>query len=122
MRIASWKSALLAVPVLVHLACGSGKDSPPPPAGTEHVVTLSWAANRETGVNMIGGGYKLSITGQPEIDVPYASGPLAPTTKDVTLRTGVYTVTVTAYAALDVNGGAGGSRSAPSQAITVTVP
>lgn len=85
-------------------------------------MTLSWAANREAGVNGAGGGYTVSISGQPAIDVPWVSGPRAPTTRNVTLRTGSYTVTVTAYAALDAQGGDTGSRSAPSQALTVDVP
>jgi hypothetical protein len=118
-----WRAAFTAglVAVLVSCSSGGGSSTPTPPV-TGRVVTLSWAANRETGVNAPGGGYRLSISGQSPVDVPYASGPLAPTTKDVTLPSGSYTVTVTAYAALDAQGGAAGSTSAPSQAITVDVP
>lgn len=119
MRRIPSKSALLAGLALVLASCSSGGGGP---AGTSHVVTLSWAANHESGVNKAGGGYRISISGQPAIDVPYASGLAAPTTKDVTLTTGSYTVTVSAYAALDPQGGSTGSQSAPSQTLTVNVP
>jgi IPT/TIG domain-containing protein len=87
-----------------------------------HVVTLSWNANHETGVNQAGGGYRIAIGGQPTVVVPWVAGPLAPTSKDVDLAAGTYTVTITAFAALDAQGGATGSASAPSQPITVVVP
>ncbi len=90
-------------------------------AGT-HLVTLSWNANREAGVNQAGGGYKINVNGQPNVTVPWVSGPLAPTTADIGLATGSYTVTITAFAALDAQGGATGSTSAPSQSINVVVP
>ena len=85
-------------------------------------VVLSWAPNRESGVNSAGGGYQVSISGQPAINVPYTSGPTAPTTTTVALQAGTYTVTVKAYAALDAQGGSGGNLSAPSAPITVNVP
>jgi hypothetical protein len=89
---------------------------------TNHTVTLAWAPNHEKGVNSTGGGYEISISSQPTINVPYASGPTAPTSAVTTLQTGTYTVTVRAYAALDVQGGGTGSLSAPSQSLTVNVP
>ncbi len=119
MRRIATKSSLLAVSILVLAACGSSGSSKPV---TNHQVTLTWAANHESGVNQAGGGYRIAISGLAPIDVPYVSGPSAPTTKDVTLSTGSYTVTVSAYAALDAQGGATGSVSAPSQAIAVNVP
>jgi len=88
----------------------------------DHPVTISWAANRETGVNGAGGGYRVSISGQPTIDVPYASGASAPTSMVAHLPTGSYVVTVKAYAALDAQGGSNGSSSAASQSIPVSVP
>ncbi len=119
MRTSHRIAALLTASTLAALgACSSSKSSP----GTDHVVTLSWAANREAGVNRAGGGYTIAISGQGPLDVPYVSGAAAPTTKDVTLRTGTYTVTVSAYAALDPSGGAAKTSSAPSQALTVQVP
>ncbi|HEY6098581.1 MAG TPA: hypothetical protein VIW03_04085 [Anaeromyxobacter sp.] len=118
MRATHWMAAFPVVLALA-LACGSSSSSPAP---SDHVVTLSWAANHEKGVNQAGGGYRISISGQPApIDVPWVSGPSAPTTKDVTLRTGTYTVSVSAYAALDAQGGTSGSQSAPAS-ITVNVP
>jgi hypothetical protein len=89
---------------------------------TNHTVTLAWAPNHEKGVNSAGGGYRVSISGQPTINVPYVSGPTAPTSAVTTLQTGTYTVTVTAFAALDAQGSSAGSASAPSQSIIVNVP
>ena len=99
---------------------GGGGGAQVPPA-TSHAVTLNWNASRESGVNSLGGGYQVAISGQPTISVPYTSGATAPTTTKTSLLTGVYTVTVRAYAALDVTGGNAGSVS-PGQSITVTVP
>ncbi|MBI3529536.1 MAG: fibronectin type III domain-containing protein [Betaproteobacteria bacterium] len=89
---------------------------------TNHTVTLAWAPNHENGVNSAGGGYQVSISGQPTIEVPYAAGPTAPTSTVTTLQTGTYTVTVRAFAALDAQGGSSGRLSAPSQSLTVVVP
>ena len=100
---------------------GGGGESPPPPV-TTHSVTLAWQPNRESGVNRAGGGYEVSISGQPTIIVPYTAGPAAPTTTMVSLNTGSYTVAVRAFAALDPQGGNTGSRSALSQPLTVDVP
>ena len=109
----------------VHLAgCSSaedGRSSPPVPV-TNHTVTLAWAPNHEKGVNTTGGGYHVSISGQATINVPYASGTSAPASAVTTLQTGTYTVTVTAFAALDAQGGSAGSLSAPSQSLIVNVP
>jgi hypothetical protein len=69
----------------------------------------------------LGGGYHVSISGQPTITVP-SSGSTAPTSTVTTLQTGTYTVTVTAFAALDALGGSAGSLSAPSQSLIVKVP
>jgi len=88
----------------------------------DHQVTIAWTANHEAGVNRAGGGYQVSITGQPTIDVPYASGPSAPTSTVAHLPTGSYSVTVKAYAALDPQGGATGNSSAASQPVPITVP
>lgn len=87
-----------------------------------HTVTISWAANREAAVNKTGGGYIVSISGKTPITVPYVSGSLAPTSTTASLTAGTYTVSVTAYSALNIPGGTGGSTSASSTSITVTVP
>jgi hypothetical protein len=96
-------------------ACGSSTPS-------DRAVTITWTANRESGVNAAGGGYRVNVGGQPVIDVPFVSGSAAPTSTVARLPAGTYTVTVVAYAALDAQGGATGSVSGPSQSITVTVP
>jgi hypothetical protein len=99
-------------------ACGGGSEQSAPSART---VTLAWQSSHEGGVNRTGGGYQVSISGQPSIDVPYVSGSAAPTSTRVFLQPGRYTVSVQAYAALDAQGGNTGSLSAPSQSITVQV-
>jgi hypothetical protein len=86
-----------------------------------HQVTLVWVPNHEKGVNSAGGGYQVSISGQPRISVPYVSGPTAPTSIVITLPKGTYTATVIAFAALDAQGGSAGSLSAPSQSLVVNV-
>lgn len=105
-------------------ACGGGGGGSPPPAVpvTTHVVTLNWQANRESGVNRAGGGYQVSISGQPTIVVPFAGGQAAPTSTVVSLNTGSYAVTVRAFAALDPQGGNTGNASSNSQVLIVNVP
>jgi hypothetical protein len=103
-------------------ACGGGSAESSPPPVTTHSVALAWEPNRESGVNRAGGGYQVSISGQPTIIVPHTAGPAAPTTTMVSLNTGSYTVTVRAFAALDPQGGNTGSLSAPSQPLTLNVP
>lgn len=97
---------------------GGGSSAPAVPPGP-HNVTLSWAPNHEKGVNSVGGGYHVSISTQPPtiIDVPFPAPPSITTI----LQTGTYTVTLTAFATLDAQGGSAGSVSAPSQ-LTVNVP
>jgi ABC-type glycerol-3-phosphate transport system substrate-binding protein len=114
-------SSLLIAFVLSACGGGSGDAAPRVPV-TTHTVTLAWAPNHEKGVNSTGGGYQVTISGQPMITVPYTSGPAAPTSTVTTLQTGTYTATVRAYAALDAQGGSAGSLSAPSQSLTVNVP
>ena len=111
-------------------SCGgvsrSGASGASPGPGTAppspRTVTLVWAANHEKGVNSAGGGYRVSISGQPTINVPYVSGPTAPTSTVTTLQTGTYTATVAAFAMLDAQGGSTGNLSAPSQALILNVP
>lgn len=123
----SFKSSSIALlTTLAITACGGGGGSaPPPPVPTSHVVNLSWTANREAAVNRAGGGYKVAISGQPVIDVPFpyaASGAAAV----ATLMSGTYSVTVTAYSAMNANTGIAASgvvsSSVPSAAFTITVP
>jgi len=109
--------------VCAHLAgCGGGGGGGSPRPITNHAVTISWAANHEKGVNSAGGGYNVMISGAPTIEILF-NGTTTPTSAPpVVLQTGTYTVTVTAFAALDSQGGATGSVSAPSQTLTVDVP
>lgn len=110
--------------LLLLVSCGGGGGgSGGLPPGTSRSVTLAWAPNHESGVNSAGGGYQVSISGQPTLTVPYVSGPATtPTSTTVMLNTGTYTVTVRAYAALDAQGGVTGSISAASLPLTVIVP
>lgn len=94
-------SILIAFTALMLSACGGSVSTPMP---TSHSVDLSWTANREVEVNKAGGGYRVAISGQPVIDLPYASGVAAPTSTSTTLMSGGYTVTVTAYSALNPTG------------------
>ncbi len=103
-------------------ACGGGGGGSNSTPSTTHVVSLYWAANHENGVNSLGGGYQVLVNGQTAATVPYTSGALAPTSTMISLATGVYTVTVRAYAALDAQGGGSGTYSAASQPTLVTVP
>ena len=115
-------SLLLVLLATFHLSCGGGGgggESSQPPV---YSVTITWAPNHEYGVNRAGGGYRVSISGQPIIDVPYISGPTTPVSCTTSLQAGSYTVNVVAYAALDPQGGNTGNVSAPSQSKTVNVP
>ena len=138
------RAVVVALLAAVAVSCGGGGgggESPPPgtptPAPTPTptptptpipttslgpaTVTISWDANRESGVNRAGGGYQVSVSGQPTRDVPYASGSAAPTSTVFTLSSGTYTVSVRAYAALDAQGGTTRTFSAASQSL-VFVP
>lgn len=106
------------------VACGGGGSSAPP-MPTSHIVNLSWTANKETAVNSIGGGYQVAIPGKATINVPFpygASGPSA----TVTLMTGSYTATVTAYSAMNPLTGLAApgvtSSSLPSASLAINVP
>lgn len=107
---------------LVLAACGGGGgggDSPP----ASRTAQVSWTANRESGVNGPGGGYKVyysstagfDITTANVADVPNAGG-ATPTTTNLTLISGTHYVKVVAYSALNPVG------STPSTEISVTVP
>lgn len=114
------------VATLLLTSCGGGGSSTPTPTTPAwHNVTLNWNANREKGVNSVGGGYIVSISGQSvpaPINVPYVSGLTAPTSTTVSLYTGTYSATVTAFASLDSTGGATGASSIPSTSLSINVP
>lgn len=91
-------------------------------------VTINWAANKELRVNQSGGGYNVYISqtsgfdiadgGITVINVPWASGTLAPTSQLQSLSSGTYYVRVAAYTAFPV----ANTSSAASPQITVNVP
>jgi hypothetical protein len=121
-RLPAYRLAVAALFALVLSSCGGGGEGGSSTAPeTNHAVTLAWAPNHEKGVNSAGGGYRVAISGQPTIEVPFAFGLAAPTSIVTTLRTGSYTVTVSAFAALDAQGGSTGSLSEPSPPLTVIV-
>ena len=120
-RLLPYRLVVASLFAIVLSGCGGGGGGSPPPV-TNHSVTLTWMPNHETGVNSLGGGYHVLISGKPTIDVPFVSGPAAPISTVTTLQTGTYTVTVSAFAALDAQGGSTRTFSAPSQPHTVTVP
>lgn len=121
MKIRPSITVLIAAGCLAACGGGGGSSGPSTPPGPRQ-VQISWAPNHESGVNSAGGGYTVSITGQAPITVPWTSGPTAPTSTTLILQAGTYTVTVAAFAALDAQGGNGGSVSAPSQSMIVNVP
>lgn len=114
-------SVLLCSLALVACGGGGGEGDPgtPPPPGSR-TVTLTWDPNRESGVNRAGGGYEVSISGQPTKDVPYTAGSAAPTSITVHLPPGTYAISVRAYAALDPQGGNSRNFSA-GQGLTLNV-
>lgn len=87
---------------------------------------ISWNANRESAVNRTGGGYRVycsiasgfEITdpGVVEHDVPWVSGPQAPTYLDLELERDTYYFKVVAYSSLN-----GGSASVPSSEASIAV-
>ncbi|MFP4611187.1 MAG: hypothetical protein ACLFQT_09210 [Thiohalophilus sp.] len=89
---------------------GGGGDSTP----TESTVAVSWDANRESGVNSSGGGYRVyhsttsgfDIGSADFVDVPYVSGSSAPTSTELTLSSGTHYIKVVAYSALNPSGSA----------------
>lgn len=111
---------LIATALLLS-ACG-GEDSPGRSVSAGVLVT--WDANKEIDVNTIGGGYRVyystgptrSLTNTGMVDVPYVSGPLAPTSATLVLPSGQYAIQVVAYSARNPEG------SAASEAFTLSVP
>ena len=101
-------------------------------ATTDASVLVSWDENPETAVNRSGGGYKVYYSsnsgfnpgdgGVTEIDVPYISGPSAPTSVLLSLSPGTYYIRMAAYSALNAPGESGGSISAATPQITIAAP
>ncbi|MDA8420384.1 MAG: hypothetical protein M0039_03855 [Pseudomonadota bacterium] len=118
-KVCFWATALLTPIVLS--ACGGG-GTPSSAPTTTHSVSISWNAAHQSGVNGPGGGYQVLVNGQVAATVPYVSGTLTPTSAQLVMKTGLYSVAVRAYATLDAQGGSSGSYSAPSQPLLVLVP
>jgi hypothetical protein len=114
----------LTLLVSVIIGCGSGSGGDGGGSSTTSTIAVSWIENSESGVNSAGGGYKVyhsttsgfSVSGAGFVDVPYVSGPIAPTTANLSLATGTHYIKVVAYSALNPSG------SPASTQIAVTVP
>lgn len=120
--------AALALPLVVAGCGGSGGGG-----SAKHVVRVSWNASPEAAVNRTGGGYHVFYSTNPafqpgdkdvgEADVPFRAGASqAPTSTTLDLGSGTWTIRVQAYSALTPPGGSGGSTSALSAPVQVTVP
>lgn len=93
-------------------------------------ILISWDANREKAVNSTHGGYKVYYSQTPGfelnsatmIDVPYVSGPLAPTsTKLTNLVSGTYYLRIIAYSGLTLPGSSTFAVSDPSPEVSFSV-
>lgn len=119
-------------------ACTSSK-SPPnsipssstPTTPTSVKIRINWAANPEVDVNTTGGGYRVYYAKSPNVstssgtfvNVPYVSGPTAPTTALLSgLTVGTYYVKVVAYSAYNPQGISGGNSSVGSSEVSISVP
>ena len=104
--------------VLSLSGCGGGGGDVP------SITVLSWDANREFSVNSPGGGYRVYYSTNPGfdistaniVDVPFVSGPAAPTSIVIPLSSGTYYIKVVAYSTLNSAG------SQPSQESLIYVP
>jgi len=127
--------ALIVFPAMLQISCGNGDSGTPSTTvspQTIRAVNVSWSANRETAVNTPGGGYKvyysvssgfdITDAGVTVVDVPFIAPPAAPTSISLQLVSGQYYFRVVAYSALIAPWGSGGSISAPSAQIALSVP
>ena len=94
-------------------------------------IQISFNGNLETAVNRAGGGYKVYYSantgfdpdddGVTEKDVPWTSGPTAPTSIVIPLSPGTYYLRMAAYSALGPPGSVG-STSTTTPQITLIAP
>ncbi len=100
-------------------------------SGPAPSVEVSWSANHEKAVNQAGGGYRVyysrtssfDVTTASFINLPYVSGPLAPTSTVMTnLLKGQTFFKVQAYSSLNAPGSTSGSVSVPSAEFSVNLP
>jgi hypothetical protein len=118
------KSILAVVVLVVATGCGGGGGGGGVTGPPNATVQVSWAANRDAAVNQAGGGYRVyfsriagfNVAGASFVDVPYVSGPTAPTAAALALSSGNNFIKIVAYSALNPNG------SAPSAETSVSVP
>ena len=109
-----------ALIVLSLSGCGGGGGGGDVPS----ITVISWDANREFSVNSPGGGYRVYYSTNPGfdistaniVDVPFVSGPAAPTSIVIPLSSGTYYIKVVAYSTLNSAG------SQPSQESLIYVP
>lgn len=106
--------------------------TPTPRAGPgSESATVTWTANRDTGVNSTGGGYRVyyanasgvATAGNTQVvDVPYVSGPTAPTTATISnLGAGDWYIKVVAYSSYNPHAVAGGAKSSDSAEFKITI-
>lgn len=114
--------AVFLVALFLLAACGEGFMTIP----SKGSFTVSWNASKESGVNSAGGGYRIYFAGKSGfdlsqalyVDVPYASGPLAPTLYEMEkMLPGDYYIRVASYR----EGPSGRVYSEPSEEASVTV-
>lgn len=96
---------------------GGAPSSATPPPPTMRTVALSWVPNRETAVNRPGGGYHVIVDGAVAATVPFGTGPLALTETMIELPSGTHVIQMRAFSNFN-----GGTTSAPSAPVAVTVP
>ncbi len=114
------KSIALAASLLILSVCGGGGGSDQPATS----ASVSWSTNRELSVNSPGGGYRVYYSTTPGfdistaniVDVPYVSGPTAPTSIVILLSSGTYYFKVVGYSILNSAG------SEPSQESSIAIP
>jgi len=90
-------------------------------------ITVSWDSNNETLVNSPGGGYRVYYSrssgflwNDPVVfmkEVPYVSGPQAPTSTELLLENDRWDIRIVAY--IDLNGEC---VSLPSKKISINLP
>lgn len=118
----------ITVSLVLLQACGSGGGNN---VSTSDVL-VSWNVNKETAVNTTGGGYNVYYSqtsgfnagdsGVTVVDVPYVSGPSAPTSTTIQLTTGTYYIRVAGYSVLNRPGENDGSLSELSPEILISAP
>ena len=129
----SLKYLIFILIIALSSACGGGGgDGSSAPAKSK--VKVSWNPNPDTAVNRSGGGYKIYYslnsgfttddTGVTEIDVPYVSGSVSPTSIQIKPLppSGTYYLRIAAYSALDAPGLSGGSISIATTQNIFSVP